>query len=88
MALKGGSTERNTRPSSSDLGHGGHVEDDKYLFGTETEILNRNATGYGADDPGNKPPHFVQIPGGNSGKNLNEPSLADHSGKMKWSKGV
>lgn len=57
--------------------------DGKYLFGTEAEILNRNATGYNTS-PSETPPSFAQIRPGPSSADANSPSPQARSGNSKF----
>jgi len=60
--------------------------DDIYLFGTDAEIDNRNATGYNVSGtpPENMPPSFEQIRPGPTGKNMNEPGAEGREGTLKF----
>jgi hypothetical protein len=60
--------------------------DDIYLFGTDAEIRNRNATGYNVSGtpPENVPPAFKQIQAGPTSKNLNAPGLVSRQGNTKF----
>lgn len=57
--------------------------DGRYLFGTEEEILNRNATGY-VTAPPDAAPSFVQIRPGPTDRNANEPRPEQRSGPSKF----
>jgi len=59
---------------------------DIYLFGTDGEILNRNATGYnlGGTPPENAPPKFEQIRPGATGKSGNEPAWKAYTATTKY----
>ena len=62
--------------------------DERYLFGTDAEIRDRNATGYilGGTPPENAAPSFVQIRPGPTSKVLNEPPTESRKGDSKFGK--
>ena len=59
--------------------------DARYLFGTEAEIVNRNAEGYNTK-PEEAAPSFVQIRPGPTSKDLNTPSPESKQGNSKFGK--
>jgi hypothetical protein len=60
--------------------------DDRYLFGTQSEINDREATGYnlGGTPPETAVPSFQQIRPGPTGKDANDPSPVHYSGDNKY----
>jgi len=70
------------------LGQYGALQKDPdiYLFGTDDEIRNRNATGYtlGGTPPENSPPAFKQIVAGPTAKDLNKPGPTSRQGNSKF----
>jgi hypothetical protein len=60
--------------------------DDIYLFGTDGEIRNRNATGYNVSGtpPENRPPSFKQIRPAPTSKDLNKPTAVSYKGDQKY----
>src|SRR5215471_20432371 len=60
--------------------------DSRYLFGTDEEIRNRNATGYtlGGTPPENSAPSFKQIVAGPTSKDLNKPGPTSRQGNSKF----
>src|SRR5215472_7609096 len=61
-------------------------KEERYLFGTDDEIRNRNATGYnfGGTPPENSPPSFKQIVAGPTSKDLNKPGPTSKQGNSKF----
>ena len=57
-----------------------------YLFGTDEEIRNRNATGYtlSGTPPENSAPAFKQIVAGPTSKDLNAPGPTSRQGNSKF----
>ena len=73
-----------TPPALAGTQYGGlRSPDPKYLFGTEEEIFNREATGY-KTPPGTVPPAFKQIVAGPTSKNLNQPGPVSRQGNSKF----
>jgi len=60
--------------------------DQRYLFGTDDEIANRNATGYtlGGTPPETAAPSFKQIQAGPTSKDLNSPGKTSRQGNSKF----
>ena len=60
--------------------------DGRYLFGTDEEIANRNATGYtlNGTPPESMPPSFKQIVAGPTSKDLNAPGVTSRQGNSKF----
>lgn len=57
-----------------------------YLFGTDEEVMNRNATGYNVSGtpPENRAPAFKQIRPGPTAKDLNKPTAVSYKGDQKY----
>lgn len=84
-------TERGKKPGHARMRNQPQVQSqpglgrDKYLFGSDEEVANREADG---DNPGlHPPPRFQQIVAADTGKDMNNPSGPTHSGHMKFSSG-
>lgn len=60
--------------------------DPRYLFGTDQEVMNRNATGYtlSGTPPENSAPSFKQIAAGPTSKDLNAPGPTSRQGNSKF----
>ena len=60
--------------------------DPRYLFGTDEEVRNRNATGYTltGTPPEATPPAFKQIVAGPTSKDLNAPGPTSRQGNSKF----
>src|SRR5262249_61351714 len=60
-------------------------KEERYLFGTDDEIRNRNATGYnfGGTPPENAAPNFKQIVAGPTSKDLHKPGPTSRQGQRK-----
>jgi hypothetical protein len=60
--------------------------DPRYLFGTEEEINDREATGYilSGTPPETRPPAFSQIVAGPTSKDLNAPGPVSRQGNSKF----
>ena len=73
-----------TPPALARNAYGGlRVPDPKYLFGTQEEIDDREATGY-VTSPAMVPPAFKQIVAGPTSKDLNSPGPVSRQGSSKF----
>ena len=68
--------------------YGARKDPDKiYLFGTDEEVMNRNATGYNVSGtpPEERAPAFKQIVAGPTSKDLNKPgAITSRQGNSKF----